>query len=127
MDPDADPEMMVVELDRILQHLAEVQVTIETYTEYNRLFELEPEDFGPMLQCEKEANAKQQLWKSMLEFNEKSAAWTEDPILNDAGEVQLKIESIRAEVDDYAARAYKMGKANREASDEPSFPQPDMN
>lgn len=120
VDPDSDPEMMVVELDRILQHIAEIQATIETYNEYNNLFQLEPEDFGPMVQCEKEATAKQQLWKSMLEFNEKSAAWTEDPILNEAGVVQLNIESIRSDVDEYAARAYKMGKANKEASDYPT-------
>ena len=82
--------------------------------EYQRLFELEPEDFGPMVQCEKEANARHQLWKSLLDFMEKSSAWTEDPILGDNGEVQLSIESIRSEVDDYAARAYKMGKANKE-------------
>ena len=66
--------------------------------EYQRLFELEPEDFGPMVQCEKEANARHQLWKSMLDFMEKSSAWTEDPILGDNGEVQLSIESIRSEV-----------------------------
>ena len=29
--------------------------------EYQKLFELDPEDFGPMLQCEKEANAKHQV------------------------------------------------------------------
>ena len=51
----------------------------------------------------------------MLDFMEKSSAWTEDPILSDDGsEVQLSIEAIRAEVEDYAARAYKMGKANKE-------------
>ena len=51
----------------------------------------------------------------MLDFMEKSSVWTEDPILSDDGsEVQLSIEAIRAEVEDYAARAYKMGKANKE-------------
>ena len=31
-------------------------------------------------------------------------------------QVLLSIEAIRQEVDDYAARAYKMGKANKEVS-----------
>jgi dynein heavy chain len=52
----------------------------------------------------------------MLDFMEKSSSWTEDPILNENGEMQLNIESIRTEVDDYAARAYKMGKANKEVN-----------
>ena len=121
MDPDAEADVVVADLERVLQHITEVQATIETYKEYQRLFELEPEDFGPMVQCEKEANARHQLWKGMLDFMEKSSAWTEDPILNDDGEVQLSIETIRSEVDDYAARAYKMGKANKEAS-APSMP-----
>ena len=39
---------------------------------------------------------------------------TEDPILDEAGTTQLSIEAIRAEVEDYAQRAYKMGKAAKE-------------
>lgn len=59
-------------------------------------------------QTEKEANARHALWKSMFDFMEKSNAWTEDPILDEDGNVALSIEAIRAEVDEYAARAYKM-------------------
>lgn len=54
------------------------------------------------------------LWKGMFEFMEKSNAWTEDPILDEAGGVQLNIEVIRTEVEEYAMRAYKMGKAFKE-------------
>lgn len=56
---------------------------------------------------------------------EKSHAWTEDPILDETGAVQLNIEVIRSEVDEYATRAYKMGKANKEVrGGASSYPQP---
>lgn len=42
---------------------------------------------------------------------EKSHTWTEDPILDEAGAGQMSIEAIRSEVEEYAQRAYKMGKA----------------
>lgn len=64
--------------------------------------------------AEKEANARYQLWKSLYDFMEKSHNWTEDPILDEAGEQTLKIEAIRSEVDEYGMRAYKMAKANKD-------------
>lgn len=78
------------------------------------LFELESDSFSDMEAVQKEANAKYQLWKSLYDFMEKSHNWTEDPVLDEAGEQQMSIEAIRGEVEDYAQRAYKMGKAAKE-------------
>jgi hypothetical protein len=61
VDPDAEADLVVSELDGVLAHITEIQGTIEQYNEYQRLFDMEPHDFGPMLQCEKEANARHQV------------------------------------------------------------------
>lgn len=45
---------------------------------------------------------------------DKSHNWTEDSILDEDGAANLGIEAIRLEVEEAAARAYKMGKANKE-------------
>ncbi len=42
---------------------------------------------------------------------EKSHAWTEDPVLEEDGSMSLKIDVIRADVEDFATRAYKMVRA----------------
>lgn len=57
-----------------------------------------------------------QLWRSLRDFVAQSHAWTEDAILDDDGAVLLNIEAIRAEVDDYATKAYKASKANKDVS-----------
>lgn len=44
----------------------------------------------------------------MADFMEKSHNWTEDSILDEDGATALSIEAIRAEVEEYATRAYKM-------------------
>ena len=73
------------------------------------------EEFGALALCEKEANARYQLWKGLFDFMDKSNTWTEDPILDEeSNEVKLSIEQIKAEVEDYASRAYKMGKQYKE-------------
>eukprot|EP00798_Chlamydomonas_sp_ICE-L_P012761 gene12761-16012_t len=115
VDPDADPEVVVTDMEAMLERVKELNKACETYQGYQRLFELDEDDFGQLVQCEKEANDRYNLWKSMFDFMDRSSAWTEDPILDPVtGEVSLHIEEIRTEVDDYAARAYKMGKQNRD-------------
>lgn len=65
INPDADPEVVVADLEGVLQHLNELQAACETYKEYQRLFELEPDEFANLMQVEKEANAKYQVWSHM--------------------------------------------------------------
>ena len=114
INPDADPDAVVADLDQVLANIHELSEACKTYQQYQKMFELESvEDFGALLQCEKEANAKHLLWKSMLDFMEKSSAWTEDSILDADGVIQLSMEVIRAEVDEYATLAYKMGKQSK--------------
>jgi hypothetical protein len=57
-----------------------------------------------------------QLWRSVRDFLEQSRAWTEEPILDDDGYVLLNVEAVRQEVEDYAAKAYKAAKANKDVS-----------
>lgn len=57
-----------------------------------------------------------QLWRSVRDFLEQSRAWTEEPILDDDGLVLLNVEAVRQEVEDYAAKAYKAAKANKDVS-----------
>jgi hypothetical protein len=42
--------------------------------------------------------------------------WTEEPILDDDGRVLLDVEAVQREVDDYAQKAYKASKANKDVS-----------
>jgi hypothetical protein len=42
--------------------------------------------------------------------------WTEEPILDDDGQVLLDVEAVQREVDDYAQKAYKATKANKDVS-----------
>lgn len=42
--------------------------------------------------------------------------WTEEPILDDDGRVLLDVEAVQREVDDYAQKAYKAAKANKDVS-----------
>eukprot|EP00967_Tisochrysis_lutea_P002525 scaffold3119_cov20-Tisochrysis_lutea.AAC.2 len=39
---------------------------------------------------------------------EKSQEWTESPILDEDNNVELSIDQVRSEVEDYALRAYTM-------------------
>lgn len=39
--------------------------------------------------------------------------WTEEAILDDDGQVLLDVEAVQQEVDDYAQKAYKAAKANK--------------
>ncbi|KAG1661620.1 hypothetical protein FOA52_002850, partial [Chlamydomonas sp. UWO 241] len=114
IDPDAEPETVVEDLEQVLAHVRELGGTAEQYKEYQKLFELDIDDFGAHSLCEKEVSTRYQLWKGMHEFMEKSNAWTEDPILDENGQVQLNMDEIRTEVDDYAMRAYKMGKTYKD-------------
>jgi hypothetical protein len=57
-----------------------------------------------------------QLWKSLLDFLDKSNAWTDGAVLDDNNGTRLSIEAIKQEVDDYTTRAYKMSKALKEVS-----------
>lgn len=52
----------------------------------------------------------------MRDFLEQSRAWTEEPVLDDDGQVLLNVESVRQEVEDYATKAYKAAKANKDVS-----------
>ncbi|KAG2451278.1 hypothetical protein HYH02_003884 [Chlamydomonas schloesseri] len=114
VNPDADAESVLADLESVLSQLRDLSTACDTYKEYQMLFELEPDSFTDLTAVEKEANAKYQLWKSLFDFMEKSHNWTEDPILDEMGVQQMSIEAIRAEVEDYAQRAYKMGKAAKE-------------
>ncbi|GLC47993.1 hypothetical protein PLESTB_000047400 [Pleodorina starrii] len=114
INPDADAETVLVDLEGVLSQLRDLSTACDTYKEYQMLFELEPDGFPDLQAVEKEANAKYQLWKSLYDFMEKSHNWTEDPILDENGVSQMSIEEIRAEVEEYAQRAYKMGKAAKE-------------
>ncbi|KXZ55711.1 DHC8 protein [Gonium pectorale] len=114
INPDADAEGVLADLEAVLSQLRDLSTACDTYKEYQTLFELEPDAFTDLTAVEKEANAKYQLWKSLYDFMEKSHNWTEDPILDEAGQSQMSIEAIRAEVEEYAQRAYKMGKAAKE-------------
>jgi 2-iminoacetate synthase ThiH len=50
------------------------------------------------------------------DFLEQSHMWTEEPILEDDSRVLLDVEAVQAEVDDYAQKAYKAAKANKDVS-----------
>lgn len=54
-----------------------------------------------------------QLWRSVRDFLEQSHMWTEEAILDDDGQVLLDVEAVQQEVDDYAQKAYKAAKANK--------------
>eukprot|EP00201_Polytomella_parva_P020499 CAMPEP_0175042260 /NCGR_PEP_ID=MMETSP0052_2-20121109/2450_1 /TAXON_ID=51329 ORGANISM="Polytomella parva, Strain SAG 63-3" /NCGR_SAMPLE_ID=MMETSP0052_2 /ASSEMBLY_ACC=CAM_ASM_000194 /LENGTH=3805 /DNA_ID=CAMNT_0016305023 /DNA_START=33 /DNA_END=11446 /DNA_ORIENTATION=+ len=114
VNPDADADAVLADVESLLHHLRELNTACETYKEYQDLFELDQDAFANLATAEKDAQAKYQLWKSLYDFMEKSHNWTEDPVLDDAGQVQLSIELIRSEVDEYAMRAYKMSKASKE-------------
>ncbi|KAJ9534885.1 hypothetical protein QJQ45_029552, partial [Haematococcus lacustris] len=114
INADADPEQVVADLDGVMTHIEELKAASETYKEYEALFERDASDFSLVAQTEKEAAAKHHLWKSLYDFMEKSHNWTEDAILDEDGKVALSIEQIRAEVEEYSSRAYKLGKAARE-------------
>lgn len=45
--------------------------------------------------------------------------WTEEAILDDDGQVLLDVEAVQQEVDDYAQKAYKAAKANKDVSRAP--------
>lgn len=57
-----------------------------------------------------------QLWRSVRDFLEQSHMWTEEPILDDDSRVLLDVEAVQREVDDYAQKAYKAAKANKDVS-----------
>lgn len=57
-----------------------------------------------------------QLWRSVRDFLEQSHMWTEEPILDDDSQVLLDVEAVQREVDDYAQKAYKAAKANKDVS-----------
>ena len=57
-----------------------------------------------------------QLWRSVRDFLEQSHMWTEEAILDDDGQVLLDVEAVQREVDDYAQKAYKAAKANKDVS-----------
>ncbi|KAG2501733.1 hypothetical protein HYH03_000233 [Edaphochlamys debaryana] len=114
INPDADAETVLSDLEGVLSQMRDLATACDTYKEYQALFEMEPDPFTDLAAVEKEANAKYQLWKSLYDFMEKSHNWTEDPILDEAGVQQMSIETIRSEVEEYAQRAYKMGKAAKD-------------
>jgi hypothetical protein len=59
--------------------------------------------------AEKELTSRHGLWKALLDFLDKSHAWTEDPVLDEgSSEPALAIEAIRADMEDFSSRAYKM-------------------
>jgi dynein heavy chain len=47
---------------------------------------------------------------------EQAHGWTEEPVLDDDGRVALDVECVQREVDDYAQKAYRAGKANKDVS-----------
>lgn len=65
---------------------------------------------------ESEAKTRYDVWRSLRDFQSKTADWTEGPILNPQGHARLEIEDVRKEVDEYNAKAYKLGKANKEVT-----------
>ena len=56
----------------------------------------------------------------MLEFGQRSETWTSTPITDVNGTVQLSAEDIRRQVDEYAGRAYKAGKAAKDVGGLPA-------
>lgn len=55
-----------------------------------------------------------QLWRSVRDFLEQSRAWTEEPILDDDGQVLLNVEAVHSEVEDYTSKAYKASKTYKD-------------
>ena len=49
------------ELEAVTAHIAELSGACDTYKEYERLFELEPGDYGSLVQEEKETGIKYQV------------------------------------------------------------------
>lgn len=80
----------------------------------SQLFDLNPDDFTNLTMVENEAKTRYDVWKSLRDFQLKSSDWTDGPILTSQGQVRLDIEIVRKEVDEYNAKAYKLGKANKE-------------
>ncbi|KAF5838995.1 dynein heavy chain, N-terminal region 2-domain-containing protein [Dunaliella salina] len=112
VNPDADPEATAADLEQLLQHVRELRAACDTFREYQRLFEMEEDSFEVAAQTEQETESRYQLWNSLNEFMEKSQEWTESPILDEDNNVELSIDRVRSEVEDYALRAYTMGKKN---------------
>lgn len=79
-----------------------------------QLFGLSPDDFSNLAMVENEAKGRYEIWKSLHEFNTKTVDWTAGPILTSEGNVRLSFETVKREVDEYGAKAYKLGKANKE-------------
>jgi len=112
VNPDADPEATAADLEQLLQHVRELRAACDTFRDYQRLFEMEEDSFEVAAQTEQETESRFQLWNSLNEFMEKSQEWTESPILDEDNNVELSIDQVRSEVEDYALRAYTMGKKN---------------
>jgi hypothetical protein len=55
-----------------------------------------------------------QLWLSLRDFTAASVSWTEEAVLDDDGGLLLAADAIRAEVEDYGARAHRATKAQKE-------------
>ncbi|KAI8468855.1 MAG: dynein heavy chain, N-terminal region 2-domain-containing protein [Monoraphidium minutum] len=125
VDAEADPEEVVADLEAGLQRLGGLGDALATYNQaggarrpegpfwdarYLGLVD-QPQDEGAALMlAEKELNARYQLWLSLRDFAASSAGWTEEAVLDDDGALLLEIEAIRAEVEEYASKAYKSSK-----------------
>eukprot|EP00882_Tetradesmus_deserticola_P029870 GHRQ01033497.1.p1 GENE.GHRQ01033497.1~~GHRQ01033497.1.p1 ORF type:complete len:381 (+),score=198.64 GHRQ01033497.1:102-1244(+) len=114
VDASSDPDDVVSDLEAMLQHISGLGEALGLYNQYLGLFDAATDDLSTLMMAEKEANGRYQLWRSVRDFLEQSRAWTEEPILDDDGLVLLNVEAVRQEVEDYAAKAYKAAKANKD-------------
>eukprot|EP00879_Flechtneria_rotunda_P022627 GHRR01023894.1.p1 GENE.GHRR01023894.1~~GHRR01023894.1.p1 ORF type:complete len:968 (+),score=348.72 GHRR01023894.1:492-3395(+) len=114
VDAKLDPDEVTADLEALLQHISGLGEAQALYNQYLTLFEAPTDDLSTLMLAEKVANSRYQLWRSVRDFLEQSHAWTEEPILDDDGAVLLNVEMVRQEVEDYAAKAYKAAKANKD-------------
>ncbi|CAD7701708.1 unnamed protein product [Ostreobium quekettii] len=114
MEPESDAVEVVSHLEEILHKMEEIRALSETYIEYQKMFDLTPDDFTSLSMTEKEVQSRYDVWLSLRDFIEKSTDWTDGPLLTEDGATRLEFEVVGREVDEYAAKAYKMGKANKE-------------
>ncbi|KAK9828903.1 hypothetical protein WJX72_002692 [[Myrmecia] bisecta] len=115
IDPETPPAEAVNELEQILERITELKAAAETYAGYQALFALPPDEFVNLAAVEKEADGRFTVWKTLLDLQEKVIDWTTGTLLSmEDNTVRLNIETIRAEVEDFGGKAYRMGKASKE-------------
>ena len=110
VDPEADAVEVCADLEELLELLATTKARAEVFADYQRLFNMPPDEFSNLALTEKECKARYDVWRSMREWEEHAKTWTTGSV------IALEIAQVADTVDSYTKTTYKMSKANRDDS-----------